>query len=117
MWYVSAPLLMSHLEQKKRGGGEEEHGGLSFVPSAVSETRWALRYVRQEVCSKWLQVLRYCGCCDQRRRNAHNEPVQELQELLQRRRVKQGEAEVNGVEASYGQRLEWNSSCGECGND
>ena len=36
------PPLTSHLDQRLEADNEEEMGELSFIPSAVSEPRWAL---------------------------------------------------------------------------
>ena len=81
--YVSALPVTSCMEQSMEAEDEKDMEELSFVPSAVSEPRWACTCVMKSV-EKRLQVLRNCG--------AHT--ISLCRKCRNERRAKQGEAEV-----------------------
>ena len=60
------PLTSCTEQHMEAEDGEMEE--LSFVPSAVSEPRWAVHMCDHKCRGKRLQVLPVCGCCDRNRR-------------------------------------------------
>ena len=82
--YVSELLRMSHLDRNVEAEDEKNTEEMSFVPSAVSEPRWALRMCDKKCGAKGFKffaiaavseggaahTINFCrNCCDERRVN------------------------------------------------
>ena len=74
--YVSALPLTSHMDQMTKAEDEKNMEDLSFVPSAVSEPRWALHMCDNRCREKDFKFIQIAPVVTEgRRRSTHNQLV------------------------------------------